>query len=91
MCHAGSGTTLAALAAQVPIVAVPLFADQPDNARRIAATECGVAVAPTAEDVARAVKELSTHTPHGCPRLGRELAALPDAAEGVPFLESLVQ
>jgi hypothetical protein len=41
VCHGGSGTTLAALAAGVPLVMVPLFADQFVNARRIAATRAG--------------------------------------------------
>ena len=36
VCHGGSGTTLAALAAGVPLVMVPLFADQFENARRVA-------------------------------------------------------
>jgi UDP:flavonoid glycosyltransferase YjiC (YdhE family) len=35
--HCGSGTALDALAVGVPIVAVPLFADQFENSRRIAA------------------------------------------------------
>jgi UDP:flavonoid glycosyltransferase YjiC (YdhE family) len=41
VCHGGSGTTLAALAAGVPLVMVPLFADQFENARRIATTRAG--------------------------------------------------
>ena len=41
VCHGGSGTTLAALAAGVPLVMVPLFADQFENARRIAQTRAG--------------------------------------------------
>lgn len=44
VCHGGSGTTLGALAAGLPLVVVPLFADQPDNARRVAAVGAGVAV-----------------------------------------------
>ena len=41
VCHGGSGTTLAALAAGIPLVMVPLFADQFVNARRIAAIRAG--------------------------------------------------
>jgi len=44
VCHAGSGSTLGALAAGVPIVAVPLFADQPINARLVEAAGAGVAI-----------------------------------------------
>lgn len=43
--HGGSGTTLGALAAGVPLVVVPLFADQPWNAARTAVVGAGV-VAP---------------------------------------------
>lgn len=43
--HGGSGTTLGALAAGVPLVVVPLFADQPWNAARVAAVGAGI-VAP---------------------------------------------
>ncbi len=46
VCHGGSGTTLGALAAGVPLVVAPLFADQPDNARRVAAVGAGVVVEP---------------------------------------------
>jgi MGT family glycosyltransferase len=42
--HAGSGTTLGALAAGLPLVAVPRFADQFRNAERIAAAGAGIAV-----------------------------------------------
>ena len=41
VCHGGSGTALAALAAGVPLVMVPLFADQFENARRIAKARAG--------------------------------------------------
>jgi UDP:flavonoid glycosyltransferase YjiC (YdhE family) len=44
VCHGGSGTTLGALAAGVPLVITPLFADQPQNARRVAATGAGIHV-----------------------------------------------
>ena len=50
--HGGSGSTLGALAAGLPLVVVPLFADQPQNARRVAEVGAGIAVEPTREDPA---------------------------------------
>jgi UDP:flavonoid glycosyltransferase YjiC (YdhE family) len=44
VCHGGSGTVLGSLAHGVPLVVVPLFADQPQNARRIAEIGAGLAV-----------------------------------------------
>jgi len=46
VCHGGSGTVFAALAAGVPVVVVPLFADQFENGRRIAAAGAGVVADP---------------------------------------------
>ena len=37
VCHGGSGTTMAALAQGLPMVVVPIAADQPENAERCAA------------------------------------------------------
>ena len=42
--HGGAGTTLAALAAGVPLVLLPLSADQPINARRVAELGAGLAL-----------------------------------------------
>jgi UDP:flavonoid glycosyltransferase YjiC (YdhE family) len=91
VCHAGSGTVLGALGGQVPIVAVPLFADQPDNAARIAETGCGLQVPPEADQVAAATRELAAHLPEGCVRMARELAALPPAEDAVPWLEAVAE
>jgi UDP:flavonoid glycosyltransferase YjiC (YdhE family) len=44
VCHGGSGSTLGALAAGLPLVMVPLFADQPHNARRVGAVGAGITV-----------------------------------------------
>lgn len=49
VCHGGSGTTFGALAAGVPIVFIPLFADQPANARRVTAVGAGLIVGPNAD------------------------------------------
>jgi UDP:flavonoid glycosyltransferase YjiC (YdhE family) len=58
VCHGGSGTALAALAAGVPLVMVPLFADQFENARRIAATRAGQVHAAAAPDITRGIEEV---------------------------------
>ena len=47
--HGGSGTTLGALAAGLPLVVVPLFADQPPNAKRVAEVGAGLVVEPRRE------------------------------------------
>jgi UDP:flavonoid glycosyltransferase YjiC (YdhE family) len=44
VCHGGFGTVRAGLAAGVPMVVLPLFADQPYNARRVAELGAGIAV-----------------------------------------------
>lgn len=41
VCHGGSGTVLGALATGVPVVIVPMFADQFVNGRRVAAAGAG--------------------------------------------------
>lgn len=48
ICHGGSGTTLAALAAGLPLVVIPLQADQPTNAATVEEIGAGIAVRPTA-------------------------------------------
>jgi UDP:flavonoid glycosyltransferase YjiC (YdhE family) len=42
VCHGGSGTVRAGLAAGVPMAVLPLFADQPHNARRVAELGAGL-------------------------------------------------
>lgn len=44
VCHGGSGTVLGGLAAGVPMIVVPMFADQPDNARCLAAAGLSITV-----------------------------------------------
>lgn len=97
VCHGGSGTTLGALAAGVPLVITPLFADQPQNARRVAAVGAGVAVLagdpgrPAAVDPAdlrRAITDVLaepgfTAVARG---LADEIAALPPVADAVSLI-----
>jgi UDP:flavonoid glycosyltransferase YjiC (YdhE family) len=47
VCHGGSGTTYGALAVGTPLVVMPLFADQPTNARLVDAAGAALAVFPT--------------------------------------------
>jgi MGT family glycosyltransferase len=44
VCHGGSGTVTAAMAAGVPAVVMPMIADQYENARRIAELGAGVTI-----------------------------------------------
>ena len=48
VCHGGSGTVLGALAAGVPLVVVPVFGDQVENGRRVAAANAGLMAAEAA-------------------------------------------
>jgi UDP:flavonoid glycosyltransferase YjiC (YdhE family) len=44
VCHGGSGTVRTGLAAGVPMAVLPLFADQPYNAERVAGLGAGIAL-----------------------------------------------
>jgi UDP:flavonoid glycosyltransferase YjiC (YdhE family) len=80
--HGGSGTTLGALAAGLPLVVVPLFADQPDNARRVAAVGAGVVAEPPG--IREAIETVLGEAKYerAAQRLAQEIAWLPstDAA-----------
>ena len=57
--HAGLGSVVAALAHGVPMVALPLDREQPDNARALVRAGAGVALSPDAPpgEIGRAVAE----------------------------------
>jgi len=80
VCHGGSGTVIGALAAARPLVVVPLFADQPENAWRVAALGAGIDLpAPPSpgafrDAIARVIDDPDLHA--GAARLGAEIAAL---------------
>ncbi len=95
VCHGGSGTTFGALAAGVPLVICPLFADQPQNGRLVEAAGAGVLVTPRAdgalhglgpEDVAplrAAIERVLRDAAYreAAQRLAHELAAVPTAGD----------
>jgi UDP:flavonoid glycosyltransferase YjiC (YdhE family) len=86
--HGGSGTTLGSLAAGLPLVVVPLFADQPDNARRVAATGAGVVAEPPG--IREAIETVLGEAKYerAALRLAQEIAWLPPtdtAFDGEPF------
>ena len=80
--HGGSGTTLGSLAAGVPLVVVPLFADQPHNARRVAAVGAGVVAEPSGMREAIETVLGDPEYERAAQRLAQEIAWLPptDAA-----------
>jgi UDP:flavonoid glycosyltransferase YjiC (YdhE family) len=95
LCHAGSGTTLAALTAGLPLVLLPDGADQFTNAESCQAGGVARTLKPeeiTATAVRDAVRAiLSPDAPEqGAARLiAREIAAMPAATNIVHDLESL--
>jgi MGT family glycosyltransferase len=96
--HGGSGSTLGAIAAGLPLVVVPLFADQPYNARRVAEVGAGVAVEPDRENVAAtiatlraAIESVLADRSYGerARALADEVSAEPPVDEAIPLLERL--
>ena len=96
--HAGFGTMAASLAHGVPLVMLPISADQPMNAQRAASNGLGIALAPvdrTVGDV-RERRRRRAHRPEL--RVGRvaaaaaaaEAAAQPPLDHGLDLVEALV-
>ena len=94
--HGGAGTTLAALAAGVPLVLLPLSADQPINARRVAELGAGLTldggaagVGRLAEAVARVLQEPGYR--EAARRIAAEVATLPSVEEAAADLTAIAQ
>jgi UDP:flavonoid glycosyltransferase YjiC (YdhE family) len=83
--HGGSGTTTAALTRGLPMVVVPLFADQMHNADRVAAAGVGLVVdgRRAATDLAPAVRRVLAEESfaRAAQDVAVELRALPSAGE----------
>jgi UDP:flavonoid glycosyltransferase YjiC (YdhE family) len=96
VCHAGSGTMLAALAVGVPLLLLPVAADQPENARRCAASGAGIVIElgeRTPEAILAAVRRLLDEPAWGeaARSVAAEIAAMPAPASVVAWLEGLVR
>jgi UDP:flavonoid glycosyltransferase YjiC (YdhE family) len=97
ICHGGSGTTLAALSAALPLVIVPLGADQFENA--IACEKAGIArvvrpdnLEPAAiRDAVRAVMAPQSAERRAARRLADEIAAMPEPYDAMGVVETLVE
>jgi len=93
--HGGFNTVLAALSHGLPMVVVPLFADQPENARRCAALGVGRVITPaqltpdTVRDVAYEVWRNPKYREHAR-YLQAEMQSLPGPEYAVRLLEQLV-
>ena len=94
--HGGAGTTLAALAAGVPMALLPLSADQPLNARRMVELGAGLALEGGVADAGRLgalVAALLEDDGYRAAARGvaEEIAALAPVSDAVGDLEALVQ
>ena len=77
--HGGTGTLRAGLAAGIPQVVLPFFADQPPNAARIHELGAGIALEPGAGGVASAVRTVLTDVRYAdrAGAVAAEIRALP--------------
>jgi MGT family glycosyltransferase len=94
VCHAGSGSVMAALVQGLPLVLVPIAADQPENARRCSAL--GVARVVDEDTLNPAVARAAVADALGNPayrnsakRLRAEIERLPGPEYAVKLLERL--
>jgi UDP:flavonoid glycosyltransferase YjiC (YdhE family) len=89
VCHGGSGTLIAALSLGVPVVVLPLGADQPDNADRCAALDAGVVLDPLVADPMSIAAAMTTVIDDA--RYARAAGRLAAEAAGQPRPEELVE
>ena len=90
--QAGSGIAMAALAHGLPSVLLPVGADQPHTAARVAELGAGIVLDPltaTADDIGVAVRRVLDDGAFGAAavRVREEYLALPSAAEAVTWLQ----
>jgi MGT family glycosyltransferase len=91
VCHGGFGTFRSTLALGVPMVVVPLFADQPINARRLLDLDAGLVVEPgptAAVELRTSVRRIldEPRFREGAARVAEETRRLPTADQAVDDL-----
>ena len=92
VCHGGSGTLLGGLAAGLPVVIVPLGADQPHNGRLVAATGAGLTLIKPDAAALRAAVQTTLDAPElrlQARRLAEEMGAMPTIDDVVDALVGL--
>jgi MGT family glycosyltransferase len=92
VCHGGSGTLLGGLAAGLPMVIVPLGADQPHNGRLVAAAGAGLTLLNPDADALRAAVRTALDGPElrvQARRFAEEIAAMPTIDDVVDALVGL--
>jgi len=97
VCHGGSGTAFGALAAGVPLVVCPLFADQPVNGRVVEAAGAGLLVRPREDAALRSLGpadvpplRAAVERVLGEPSYRRAAERLAGEMRGMPALDDLV-
>ena len=92
VCHGGSGTLLGGLAAGLPVVIVPMGADQPHNGRLVAAAGAGLTLVNPDADALRAAVQTALDGPGlrlQARRLAEEIAGMPTIDEVVEAMVGL--
>jgi len=91
LCHGGSGTTFGALQAGVPLVVVPLFADQPANGRLVVQAGAGLVSGRSADqlrhDLLRVLHDITFR--HQASALGQAMQAQPELLDVLNDLTSV--
>ncbi len=96
VCHAGYNTMMGALSRSLPMLCLPLGADQFYNAFRVGAAGVGLQLnleSTTAVQLREAVRQLTEDPTYGsnARRLQREIAQMPPVEHAIPSLECLAR
>ena len=92
VCHGGTGTVRGALAQGVPVAVLPMFADQPHNAARVAELGAGLVIEPDLAELAQAVQALLTNARFAARAadVAADIRALPTVDTAVHVLQKLI-